>query len=274
MKKSIKDRGSTLLECVIALAVLCILATSFLGIQTNFAKLNQISSLNLKTSTYASNLYETIKGMSLPKLSDISTTGAIWNDHIKYVIEAERYPYTNHELIDLVIQSDSMSHYIIYALGDSLQGLHSVTGQGNLIISLRPDESYTSIHLSNESGETAKIQFRTKKDTQIISIHGYSIHNTQQQILIKMNELPSTNWLVYLYEHPYQRGKVTIHLNDRTINTKEILAPLHEDTVSVYPRKTETDIKIPISLQITAFKEGKEAQPICRRQGIIWIKPF
>lgn len=274
MGKTAKDRGSTLLESIVALALLCILATSFLGIQTSFAKLNQVSSRNLKTGIYAGNLYEKAKGMSFSELSALTAIGVIWDNNIKYVFEAERYPTDNQNVIDLVIQSESMNSYTIHAYGDSIQNYLSVAGQGILNIALCPDEHHTSIHFMDASGKISEFQFKTNKETLVINIHAYSIKNTQQEILIELNELPSANCLIYIYEHPFQGGQVSIQHNGRVINTKEILKPLREDNISIYSRKTESNIKIPISLQVMAFQQGGQEQPICRKQGIIWIQPY
>src|SRR5690554_4843918 len=132
MLKVKNNQGTTLLELIISLAILGILVSSFLGIQVSFGKYNQISSLNLKAGLYAGNLYEKAKGMSVPELSELASTGIIVNDDIEYVIETERY--NNHTMnssqIDLVINTDKTANYNCYGYGDSILEYFTLSGQG------------------------------------------------------------------------------------------------------------------------------------------------
>ncbi|HHU49093.1 MAG TPA: prepilin-type N-terminal cleavage/methylation domain-containing protein [Clostridiales bacterium] len=275
MKELARNVGYTLIELIISLAVLSILLSAFLGIQVFFLKCNQISSENLNASIYAGNLYEKAKGMSIPDLSELSSIGVIWDDNIQYVFEAERYipnNQTGNNLIDLVINYDCIDKYEGYVYGDSIHNLLAISGQGILIIDLIPCGKRTTIVFTDNSGKIAEYQFNANKQAQIINIHVDSVKNSKRNIHINIDEQPS-NWQIYIHEHPFHSGNILIQYNDQTISTRQLIKPLKDDYISISSRKSETLVDVAVSLKITALKKGKEHQPICSRQGIIWIKP-
>lgn len=274
MLKVKNNQGTTLLELIISLAILGILVSSFLGIQVSFGKYNQISSLNLKAGLYAGNLYEKAKGMSVPELSELASTGIIVNDDIEYVIETERY--NNHTMnssqIDLVINTDKTANYNCYGYGDSILEYFTLSGQGSLRIDIYSDQYRTTISFTDANGEQSGYQFITENLVQTINIFVNPNEEVKQIIHINIMDNSERDLQLYVYEYPTYEGNTTIQYNDQFISTRNLNHPFKENNISIYSRKTKTIKRLPIYLKIMAFQQDRE-KPICQRQGIIWIKP-
>src|SRR5690554_1256210 len=233
------NKGFTLLELIICLAILSILVTSFLGIQLSFSKFNKVSSLSINAGILAGNLYEEAKGMSIFELYETASSGIIWNNGIKFVIEAERYFYdnqsSNNNLIDLVINTDSMNNYNCYGYGDSLLELFTISGQESLRIDIYSDEHLTNIDFTDNKGEKLGYIFKTEKEMQTINIYTNSIEGAIQFLNINIIEQPKRNLEIYVYEYPLHKGSITIQYKDQSISTKCLIHPFEKDNVSIYP---------------------------------------
>ena len=81
------------------------------------------------------------------------------------------------------------------------------------------------------------------------------------------------NWHIYIHESPFSQVNTFIKLGNQIISTKQLNKSVNLDNLKIYPRKTNKNIGIPIYLNITVFRKDDEMNPICRRQGIIWIDP-
>ena len=272
-----RNLGFTLVELIVSLAILSLLISAFLGIQFSFAKYNQISSLNLKAGLYANNLYEMAKGMHFGELIDLLSKEEILDGELKYVISAERYKkydqLENSNLIDLIIISEINDKYASYIYCDSINNLLTVQGQGNLNLDLKLEGHYNWINYNDSTGNIAQYQFLTDKQNKILNLHVISESDTDSELYININEQPVANWHIYIHESPFSQVNTFIKLGNQIISTKQLNKSVNLDNLKIYPRKTNKNIGIPIYLNITVFRKDDEMNPICRRQGIIWIDP-
>jgi len=274
------DSGSTLIELIVSLVVLSILISAFLGIQLSFAKYNQISSTYFEAGIYANNIYEMAKGMSFDEIVDLSASGEIWNNETKFVITAERFllnhQLENYDFIDLVLIAKPDKRYISYVYCDSIHDCLSVQGDGNADIKLCFDSSYYTI-IFNDPSESHELQsqFIASSQKQILNVYIIYDSNTDQdqEIYLCIENQPITNFNIYIYESPFYPISTYIKYSDQIISTKQLIKSMNIDRIFIYPRKTERILKIPIYLTITAFQDSFGNNPVCKRQGIIWITP-
>ncbi len=270
------NRGTTLIELIIALAVIGILCSSFLGIQLNFAKINRISRQHLTAGSIAGNLYEIAKGMKISDFIDWSSTGSTLLDGFLFSIEAERYwPETstnNVNYIDLIVSQSSDDNFLCHSMGDSIKDTYSFTGEGQLQIQLIADNSSIRLVLIDGFNNSTNLSFHTVKANRVVNIYAHGMPE-DQEVLMLVEESPTTNLEIRIHEPSFHKGCIKVQTEDQEINTKELWQAYQHDNLLVTSRKSERSKGIPVYLQIEAYEIDEAGQqtgkPISRRQGVI-----
>lgn len=274
------NSGTTLIELVIALAVIGILCSSFLGIQLIFAKINRISRQHLTAGSIAGNLYELAKGMTISEFIDWTSADSILQDGFLFSIEAERYwPKTspnNMDYIDLIVTQNSDNGFLCYSIGNSIDETHVFSGNGPLQIKLISDNTNTKLLLEDGEGNTASYSFDSVKADSVVNLHTHGI-SEGQEIIVLIEEQTNKNMKIYVYEPLLYNGCTKIQSEKQEVNTKELWQAYQHDNLLVTSRKSVTPEGIPIYLQVKAYEDiGGEwdSKPISRRQGVIICSNF
>lgn len=270
-----ENSGATLIELIIALAVIGILCSSFLGIQLNFAKINRISRQHLTAGSIAGNLYELAKGMTISEFIDWKSADSVLQDGFLFSIEAGRYwsntSPNNLDNIDLIVTQNSDSGFLCYSIGNSINETYIFSGDGPLEIQLISDNTSTKLLLKDGEGNTASHSFHSVKAGRVINLHTHGIPEGQE-IIVQIEEQANKNLKMYIYEPLLYNGCTKIQSEHQEINTKELWQAYQHDNLLVSSRKSETFEGIPVYLQIKAYEdvEGQWSnKPISRRQGVI-----
>ncbi|HHU79122.1 MAG: PulJ/GspJ family protein [Caldicoprobacterales bacterium] len=267
-----RSEGFSLMELVLSLGIMAILISSFFGIMTSFAKSNQISYLYLTTGINAGNIYEKAKSMSVYELSAFTSNNIMYENNIKYVVEADWYTNdSSANQIVIVVHQDSSHGFLCYAFGDSIHNLFTMSGQGSLEIRLIPGDKHTTIAFSDELGNTAEYSFVTSKAAQILRVLTNKM-NAEQRIHIDMAQLPENNWNLHIYEHPFA-GNISINVDSLIIYTKQLNKPIQVDNLTLTSTKSKTGLKIPVYMQVRAYQEDRDYHPISQRFGVFLISP-
>lgn len=273
-----ESTGLTLIELIVALAIISIVCSSFLNIQLSFSKANQISRHHLTAGSTAGNLYEKAKGMTIPEFAAWASKGTIIQDGILYRLETERFfsqpSHNNVNCLDLVITENSSSDYICYCIGDSILEVCTFTGNGLLQVYLSADDNHTKLNLTNEDGIMAKQNFIAEEAVRVVNIHTHGIAE-DQGIIIQISNSNNLNWAINVYEKPFNNCKIEVHTEKQIINTKQIWQTYQEDKLLLSSIKSENAEGIPTYLQINAFQRETDelwkSNPISRREGVFFL---
>ena len=271
--------GTTLIELIVALAVIGILCSSFLGIQLSFAKVNAISRQHLTAGSIAGNLYEIAKGMTISEFIDWMSNESILQDGFFFSIEAERYwsqtSPNNMDHIDLVVKQNPDNGFLCYSMGNSINDTYAFSGEGPLQIQLIADDNSTRIVLKDGDNSLSSQSFHSAKADRVVNLHTHGIPEGQEIIML-VEKQTNSGLEIYIYETHINTGRIVVHTENQEINTKELWQAYQNNNLLVASRKSETPQGIPIYLQIKAYEievaEQQGDKPISRRQGVIPLR--
>ncbi|MDD4680989.1 MAG: prepilin-type N-terminal cleavage/methylation domain-containing protein [Clostridia bacterium] len=271
-----RNEGVTLIELIIALAVIAIISSSFYGIQLSFTRINQISRQHLTAGSEAGNLYERAKGMTISEFVNWTAAETLLQDNILYCMQAERFwpegSRNSKNYLDLVITKKMDNGFCCYSMGDSIDDTYSFSGSGLLQIQLSTDENYTILRLEDEENSIAYQNFPSVDTDRIVNIHTHGM-DKEQTIIVKIEEQIYVNYKINVYEPYFHKGQIEFRTENQVINIKQIWQAYQYDNLLLASRKSETSKGIPFYLQIQAYGKDKDGQwdikPISRRQGVI-----
>ena len=270
------EKGVTLIELIIALAVIGILLPPLLKILLSFTKSNQSSRQYLTTGILTSNLYEQAKGMTISELSEWVSMGTVVQNDMLFRIDGQRYDADeDHNSLDIIITQDAYQDFLCYIIGDTLEDINELAGNGKATLNIQSNDNHVLISVSDENHRSVTHSIPITKSRLLINLNAQSMGNGQS-VELSMKNHSILTWECTVQEKPIHTGNISIFTENQQINTRDIWNTIQDMEVLINSRKTSVLEGIPIYLEVYAFRRESgdqwESTPFSIRQGILNIK--